>query len=151
MSSSIDGYKKRSLGRPKGSKDTAPRRKNTVPRWCGMQSFQAVEATLPTPGGSSSPICMCESSIVEFDSNIKSLYMGKLSDNVSSRAEGSEDQNLLLLESCDHIDSAIQSSFLSSHLSMIHEIDHGVQKLTAPNEKSENLIDDPFHYDWPYW
>jgi hypothetical protein len=97
---------------------------------------------------------MGESSIGDFVFNRNSLYIGKISDNVSSCPEWSGHQNLLLLESRGPFDSAVQSSCLNTHHPMIHEIDHGGKKwksLTPPNEKSENLFDDPFHHDWPYW
>ncbi len=138
----------RGPGRPKGSRDTVPRR-------CRVHSSQVdvdSQAKLPAPGGSSSHTDVDELNIGASVFICQSMLMNKSSISVPSFAQGPEIQNLLPLEICS-IASECQPTLPFSSTILhpwAHDIDCG-ESLTPSVESRKLIENDPFHYDWPHW
>ena len=146
----LQGYERRVPGRPKGSKDTAPRR-------CRVLSSKIVDSrTEPTSlDGVLFHPYMSESST---DASY-SMHQFMLMDNSSagllaSCGDWPADLNSHPWESCGVASESrsTQGSSSSMRHPWTHDIGRGECSATPSGEASrEPMDDDPFHYDWPYW
>jgi hypothetical protein len=136
---------KRGPGRPKGSKDTVPRRCKI--KEVGLKDILPVQRSTFFTSADDSRIEALVPMLSVFSSGNNSLISPPL------RADGPDDHSLLPWES-SAIDSnwqRAQSSCSSIPRRRTQVID-SLENSAALSKKNAKLIeDDPFHFDWPHW